>query len=324
MFTNRLFYLLIMIALLVVTACAPRAVSTPISPTATSEASPTLIPTATLLEGRLIFARFNEAAHSFTGTFVSKTDGSAEDELPVPWTEGGGRWSRSGKEIAVVTLLEDGRVGTAIMSPDGSILRVLSNSDATLNLPCGVWTRDDTRLACFAWDDSDSTRNGIYTVSASDGSDIQRLTTPPAGKYDDPGDFSPTGQFIFHRHTGDEGPGPLMLIEADGGEPRVLYEGPVEDPGHFSPDGSLVVTHSYGNLLVIDLDGQVVHRISIANHVAFGPVWSPDGTRIAFSLTTPGVYAADIYTSLPDGADLQRVTNTPDNEINVDWGGGSD
>jgi hypothetical protein len=41
-------------------------------------------------------------------------------------------------------------------------------------------------------------------------------------------------------------------------------------------------------------------------------------------MTTPGVYASDIYTSLPDGTDLQQVTNTPDNEINVDWGVGSE
>ena len=115
-----------------------------------------------------------------------------------------------------------------------------------------------------------------------------------------------------------------MLVDANGGEPRLLYDGPVEDCGRFSPDGRFVLTSTNGSLLVIDLDGQVVHTISIDGHFAFGPVWSPDGTRIAFSMTTPGVYAAEIYTSLPDGTDLQRVTNTADNEINVDWGVGSE
>jgi Tol biopolymer transport system component len=98
----------------------------------------------------------------------------------------------------------------------------------------------------------------------------------------------------------------------------------MEDWGRFSPDGRFVVSSSGGSLMVIDLDGQVVHTISIDDHFAFGPVWSPDGTRIAFSLTTPGAFSADIYTSLPDGTDLQRVTNTPDNEINIDWGVGSE
>jgi Tol biopolymer transport system component len=257
--------------------------------------------------------------------FVARTDGSAETAVPLPWAdEAWGRWSMSGTEIAVPTLLADGRIGTAIIATDGTVLRELSIPDATLNLVCTIWSRDDTRLACEGWDDTDSSRNGVYTVSASDGGDIQRLTTPPAGQHDCPSDYSPAGQFVFVRGTGDEGAGPLMLVDASGGEPRIFYDGPVNDCGRFSPDGQLVITTTNGTLLVIGVDGQVVHRISIDDHVAFGPVWSPDGTRIAFSLTTPGVYAAEIYTSLPDGTDRQRVTNTADNEINVDWGVGSE
>lgn len=337
MLPHRLFYLLIA-AIVAVTACAPQVVSTPISstatlvpamessptlkPTTTPETSPTLISAATLFEGRLLFSRFDEAAQSFSGMFIVRSDGSAETEVPLPWTEAWGQWSRSGKEIALPTLLPDERVGTAIITTDGTVLRELSIPDATLNLVCVFWSRDDTRLACEGWDDTDSSRNGIYTVSASDGTDVQRLTTPPVGKHDCPGDFSPDGQFVFVRGAGDEGNGPLMLVDANGGEPRLLYDEPVEDCGRFSPDGNLVLTSANGSLLVLDLDGQVVDRISIDNHFAFGPVWSPDGARIAFSLTTPGRFAADIYTSLPDGTNLQQVTNTPENEINVEWGVG--
>ena len=338
MFTNRLFHLLMVVALLVITACTPQVAATNTAfpptpavhpPTFTPSPSavpptPTFIPTATLFEGLLLFSRFTESSHTFTGMFTARTDGSAETAVPLPWTEGWGRWSRSGKEIAVPTQLADERIGTAIIAADGSVLRVLAISDTTLNLVCTVWSGDDTRLACEAWDDADSSRNGVYTVRASDGEDIQRLTTPPAGKHDFPGDYSPDGQFVFLRATGDEGSGPLMLVDASGGEPRLLYDGPVGDPGRFSPDGQFVVTSTDGSLLVIGLDGQVVHRISIDGYFGFGPDWSPDGTRIAFSLTTPGVYAAEIYTSLPDGTDRQRVTNTAANEINVEWGVGSE
>lgn len=341
MSTNRSFYLLIVIALLIVTACAPQVVSTPISstatlaptleasstlkPTITPEAASTLIPRATLFEGRLLFSRFDEAAQRFVGLFVTQTDGSAEIEVPVPWTEAVGRWSMSGTEIATVTLLPDGRVGTAIIAVDGTVLRELSIPDETLNIPAGSWSRDDARLAGEGWDETDSSRNGIYAVSASDGSNLQRLTTPPAGKHDCPGDYSsPDGQLVFKRATDYDDPGPLLLVDANGGEPRLLFDGPVGECGRFSPDGRFVLTGLNGSLLVIDLDGQVVHTIRFDGYVAFGPVWSPDGSRIAFSMTTPGVYASDIYTSLPDGTDLQQVTNTPDNEINVDWGSGSE
>jgi hypothetical protein len=56
-----------------------------IEPTIAPEASPTSKPTATLFEGRLLFSRFIEASHTFTGMFISKTDGSAENEITVDW-----------------------------------------------------------------------------------------------------------------------------------------------------------------------------------------------------------------------------------------------
>ena len=333
---KKKFLIILLIAVISLTACAPQVEALPtvtslpetntpqvemtITETPSPTAPPTLTSPATVFDGQLLFSRFTEASHTFTGMFTARTDGSAETEVPLPWTEGWGRWSRSGKDIAVPTLLDDGRIGTAIIASDGTVLRILSIPDPTLNLVCTFWSHDDTRLACEGWDDADPSRNGIYTVRASDGGDVQRLTTPSAGQHDCPGDYSADGQFVFVRGAGDEGNGPLMLIDANGGEPRLLYDGPVEDCGRFSPDGRFVLTSTNGSLLVLDLDGQVVQRISIDGHFSFGPVWSPDGTRIAFSLTTPGVYAAEIYISLPDGTDLQQVTDTADNEINVDWG----
>ena len=327
MFNKLSFYLMVVIVLLVVTACAPQVAptNTALPPTLTvPPPTPTSASTGTLFEGRLLFSRFDEAAQRFVGLFVTQTDGSAEIEVPVPWTEAVGRWSMSGTEIATVTLLPDGRVGTAIIAVDGTVLRELSIPDETLNIPAGGWSRDDARLAGEGWDETDSSRNGIYAVSASDGSNLQRLTTPPAGKHDCPGDHSPDGQFVFKRAADYDDPGPLLLVDANGSEPRLLFDGPVGECGRFSPDGRFVLTGLNGSLLVIDLDGQVVHTIRFDGYVAFGPVWSPDGSRIAFSMTTPGVYASDIYTSLPDGTDLQQVTNTPDNEINVDWGVGGE
>ncbi len=280
-------------------------------------------PSATLVGSRLLFSRFIEATHTFNGTFVSHTDGSGEAALPLPGPEGGGRWSWSGQQIAVMTVLADQRIGTAIIASDGKVLRVLTIPDATLNVSCTIWSRDDKRLACEAWDDSNSSRNGIYTVLASDGGDLQRLTTPPAGMHDLPGDFSPDGQLVFKRHTGDEGPGALMLVAASGGEPSLLYnERMMEDQGRFSPDGRSVATSTNGTLVVLSLDGKVLSETAENGKYLFGPAWSPDGTRIAFSMSPRGQASADIYTSLPDGSDRQQVTKTPDNEISVDWGVG--
>lgn len=306
------------------TAAPPASADAPTaSATARVTPKPTASPsTAVTLEGRLLFSRFIEATHTFDGSFVSRPDGSDETAIPLPWTEGAFRWSRSGTEIAVATQLDDERIGTAIIAVDGSVLRVFEIPDPTLNLFCGLWSLDDTRLTCVGWDDADPSRRGIYTVRASDGGDLQRLrlTTPPEGMSDLPGDYSPTGQFVFKRAVGDEGDGQLMLVDASGGEPRPLSTRHFGDPGRFSPDGSLIVTSSTGRIVIVDLDGNVVYEIRDAG-ASFGPAWSPDGTRIVFSRATE-VYAADIFTSLPDGSDRQQVTQTPDNEIGVDWGVG--
>jgi hypothetical protein len=305
---------------LILAACAA-STTTPapvaVQPTATVAEQPS----TTVVEGRLLFSRFIEANHTFTGMFLSQADGSGESAIPLPGPEGGGRWSWSGQQIALMTVLPDQRIGTAIIAPDGKVLRVFTMPDATLNVSCSIWARDDKRLACEAWDDANPSRNGIYPVRASDGGDLQRLTTSPDGMHDLPGDYSPDGQFVFKRHSGDEGPGALMLVAVSGGEPRLLYNKQMmEDPGRFSPNGRSVASSTNGSLVVLSLNGTVLHEISENGQYLFGPAWSPDGARIAFSMSVLGRATADIFTSRPDGSDRQQVTKTSDNEIGVDWG----
>ena len=274
-----------------------------------------------VLEGRLLFSRFNESNHTFQASFISRPDGSEAKEVPLPWTEGLSRWSRSGTEIVVATQLPDGRVGTAIVDAEGTVLRVLEIPDPTLNLPCVTWSIDDARLACEGWDDSDPSREGIYSIRASDGGGLRRLTTTPEGTTDIPGDYSPSGQLVFKRAAGDEGDGPLMLVDASGGEARPISMSPFEDPGRFSPDGASILTSTGGRIQIVDLDGTALKTITDPDPQAylFGPAWSPDGTHIAYSRAVGG-FIADLFTSLPDGTDKQQVTRTGFSEIAVDWG----
>jgi hypothetical protein len=214
------------------TACQGSAPETPSASATLSTSATTSPPPGVVLPGRLLFSRFDESIHTFQGSFISRADGSDETEVPLPFTEGLASWSRSGTEITVGTQTADGRIGTAIIAPDGTVLRVLEIPDPTLNLPCPAWSPDDARLACEGWDDTDPARLGIYSVRASDGGELQRLTTPPEGMRDIPGDFSPTGQFVFKRAAGDgEANGSLMLIDATGGEPALSPPPHTRTPG---------------------------------------------------------------------------------------------
>jgi hypothetical protein len=261
---------------------------------------------------------FDESSHSFLDTFTIRPDGSDRHVIPMP-DEGGGRWSHAGDEIAVSAVLEDGRIGTAILTPDGTVQRVLDIADATLNLPCTVWSPDDMRLACEGWDDADEQRTGIYTVRSSDGGDALRLTAPEPGQADRPGDFSTDGSRLLFKRAHEEDTGPLLEVSIGGGTPTPVGDKLVEDPGRYSPDGSSILTSGNGHLLVLAANGEVLTDIAESGFYLFGAVWSPDGSRIAFSRST-SAFRADVFTSLPDGTDRRQVTATDNNEIRVEWG----
>lgn len=278
--------------------------TTTTAPTTTSSSAPEALPQ---LHGRFLFSRFTESNHEFVSTHIANADGTDEHELTLPGPEGGGQWSHDGQQIAVMTITDDDRVGTAVIAPDGTVVGVLELPDPTINLVCTVWSPDDARIACEGWDDTDESRRGIYVVDAADGGNPQRLTTAGAGLADFPGDFSPDGtQLVFRRSSaGSETDGPLLLVPISGGEPHELSAGSFEDDGRFSADGMEVLTSSSGSLVVLDLDGEVVREIDDDAYL-FGAVWSPDGEWIAYSRSVGGPHA-DIYVSRPDGSRSKSV-----------------
>jgi Tol biopolymer transport system component len=294
----------------------------PSSATVTTDAVPSTTPATTppTSEGRLLFSRFDESTHTFLSTHVSAPDGSGEVELTLPGPEGGGRWSHAGQEIAVMTILDDGRVGTAVVTADGKVDRTLAIADPSLNLVCTVWSPDDSRLACEGWDDADPSRSGIYAVNAADGGGLLRLTTAPEGDVDLPGDFTPDASRLLFKRGPDEQKGRLLLTDAGvATEPEPFATRMFDDPGRISPDGRMVATSAGGSLVILDADGAIQNTIVAEGRSLFGPSWSPTGQWLAYS-SDGGRFQADIYVSHPDGSDVRQVTATPDHEIVVEWG----
>ena len=93
-----------------------------------------------------------------------------------------------------------------------------------------------------------------------------------------------------------------------------------EDPGRFSPDGTRVATSNNGHLVILGVDGTIQDTVTDNGHFLFGPAWSPTGDWVVYSSTRSGEFRADLYVSHPDGSDPHQITDTPDNEIVVDWG----
>jgi Tol biopolymer transport system component len=205
-------------------------------------------------------------------------------------------------------------MGTVILKADGTIDRVLTSPDPTLRLECTVWASDDQRLACAGSDAKDPSRIGIYTVRASDGGDLQRLTSPRDRLRDWPRDYSPDGEQLLFSRTDANGVGPLMLVGVAGGAAREVAVW-FADSARFAPDGTAFLVPQGGDqLLVLGLDGSLIDAIR-AESVS-GPLWSPDGEWIAYAEGWP---SADIYAVRRDGTDRWQVTDTAANEVLADW-----
>jgi Tol biopolymer transport system component len=271
--------------------------------------------------GLLAYGRFSPDG---THVFTANTDGTDEKAL-LPSIAEGPKFSPDGRRLAVATDSPQGLIFFGLVNPDGSGYMRFDSPDQTLNLGCsGAWSPDGSRLACEGWDDTNSARNGIYTVRASDGGGLTRVTTSPGGGLDVLGDYSPDGrQIVFLRvNVAYEEHNILMVVNADGSDPRVLTDRKVGLACTWSPDGKTILTEANGSLLLVPVDGREPSAIKIeadAAVTATRGAWSPDGTWIVFSRVTST--GEDIYIMRKDGTNLHQITDTPgqDEEFG-EWG----
>ena len=304
-------------------AAAPTASSIAAATPALASASPSATPSPSLsrLTGRIVFARRN-AAGSFE-VFTANADGTGERPLLTGAWELP-HWSPDGTHVSLGGAGPDGLVTTTIVGADGSGPRTFKTPSASLNLGCSAWSPDGTRLACEGWDDRDPTRNGVYTVDSTDGGGLTRVTTSPGGGHDIPGSFSPDGSRISFVRSTVADHGSLILVAAKGGKETPLSTIDTFNSA-WSPDGrSILADGPAGSLSLVDVASGDVSAIRISTpngtpRYNFGANWSPDGSRIVFSLVPADASNADIYTMLADGSDLRRVTHDPGQEEFGGW-----
>ena len=250
-------------------------------------------------------------------------DGGEPRQLRSPG--GYPHWSPDGSVLAFSACLNPPDCTTAVALLDRSTGDVHGHSapDPELFTACTIWAPSGKRLACEGGSEADPKRNGVYTIRASDGRGLARMTSNPGG-IDIPLAYSPDGRQLLLARTqpGESGKQALFVTPTSEGRPhRITRWGYTDDSASWSPDGRTIVFGTNGALYRVGPDGHGLAEISVnmpdgsPAQTAFDVSFSPGGERIVFSLGSPD---PGLYTARADGGDVEKLTDTDDHHAN--WG----
>jgi Tol biopolymer transport system component len=281
-------------------------------------------PAAPLPGGTILYGEWDQR-HKQAEWFTLRSDGSHRANLHVlascaVWFPGGDR----------ILITDDADRGPgsplrpAVIGPNGSNREALDGTkDPDLELGCGDVSPDGSRLVLEGFSERDTRLNGIYSVRASDGGDLVRLTSG----LDGPPRYSPDGTKVLFTRTKPgilpDGAGALFVMNADGtGLRRITPWGSAFIDQAWSPDGRWIAFQKpYGELFLVRPDGSGMHQVPVdlpAGSGARQPSWSPDGDWIVFSLTQG--QTASIYAVRPDGTGLTPITEGAGSQDSApDW-----
>jgi TolB protein len=230
-------------------------------------------------------------------------------------------WSADGSKIAFDTSRNGSTPTLRMMNADGTGQTLVVSLNTTyLEILQPSWSPDGTEIAFCAL--NQQFKGKIFTVTTDGSATLTKLSH----KGDDEcyPDWSPDGTTIVFNSFPTSGSLEIWTMDADGNNRAKIGEGVTPS---WSPDGTQIVftkaTTKRYDVFVMDANGSGVTQVtSTAKRWEFDPVFSPDGTDIAFSRTI-GRHpygTEDIWTITLSGGSLTQLTDTPKkDEFEVNW-----
>lgn len=247
-------------------------------------------------------------------------------------------WSPDRTKILFTSTLHGGEEEVYVMDADGSNVHRLTHTPGEGTSSWSAdWSPDGTKIVLQSnrdgspegWDGYD-----VYVMDA-DGSNIRRLTREPG--FDAAPAWSPDGSRIaFMSSRDDKSRSEIYVMTVDGSKAwRLTHDKRAAARPAWSPDGERIAFMSTRSnrkqaydgdeleIYVMDADGANIQRLTRRPNADGHPDWSPDGTKIVFTLYGDGNdgYGDEhgIYVMDADGTNVRRLTFGGRPQGHPDW-----
>jgi len=245
--------------------------------------------------------------------YVMDADGSNQDRLTnSPGPDRGPAWSPDGTRIAFSTT-RGGDEEICIMNADGSNPVPFTNNPGVSDWNL-AWSPDGSKIA---WICCRSGAGGVIKVMNVNGSGLGSI---PGNTQNDQPDWSPDGSRIVFTSYRD-GNNEVYVMGSNGSGQTPLTNNPGDDwYPDWSPDGTTILFTQGSAMFTMGANGCCQTPLPPSNNTNYGlgPVWSPDGARIA-SARSHGGNNLEIYVMNADGSKYLRLTNDPQQDSDPDW-----